>query len=182
MALVKCAECGNDVSTFASSCPHCGMPMAPVGNDPPEPETKRVCCPDGTCTGTIGENGLCRTCGVNPATFKPSTFKPAVPSNPAPEQGKKKQKIPYKLLIFIFAFVVIVTANYYFGKNDLRTADTKKTELSTPKQVQSEPVSNSNAGQKWIIIGRRDDNSTYQYDKNSIKNSNPRLFCNSLIL
>ena len=26
MALVKCAECGNDVSTSAASCPKCGAP------------------------------------------------------------------------------------------------------------------------------------------------------------
>ena len=28
MALIKCPECNNDVSTEAISCPHCGYPIA----------------------------------------------------------------------------------------------------------------------------------------------------------
>lgn len=27
MALIKCPECGNDVSDTAQSCPHCGAPI-----------------------------------------------------------------------------------------------------------------------------------------------------------
>lgn len=27
MALIKCPECGNNVSTAAATCPHCGYPM-----------------------------------------------------------------------------------------------------------------------------------------------------------
>lgn len=30
MALVKCAECGNEVSTSAASCPKCGAPSPTV--------------------------------------------------------------------------------------------------------------------------------------------------------
>lgn len=30
MALIKCGECGNDVSSNASSCPKCGNPIAPA--------------------------------------------------------------------------------------------------------------------------------------------------------
>ena len=30
MALIKCPECGKDVSTSASSCPHCGYPLRPT--------------------------------------------------------------------------------------------------------------------------------------------------------
>ena len=32
MALIKCPECGKDVSTSASACPHCGYPIN--GNKP----------------------------------------------------------------------------------------------------------------------------------------------------
>ncbi len=28
MALIKCPDCGSDVSTAAANCPHCGRPMA----------------------------------------------------------------------------------------------------------------------------------------------------------
>lgn len=27
MALIKCPECGNDVSTSTDTCPHCGFPF-----------------------------------------------------------------------------------------------------------------------------------------------------------
>ena len=30
MALIKCPECGKEISDKAASCPHCGNPMAPV--------------------------------------------------------------------------------------------------------------------------------------------------------
>lgn len=138
MALVKCAECGNDVSTFASSCPHCGMPMAPVGNDQEDLAVKkRICCPDGTCSGIIGENGMCRKCGANPKTFQAE-----VPSSRLPTGDKGAKKTPHPLFLFIFAFVVVVTANYYFGKNDLRTADTKKTVSPAISNIpESKPIS-----------------------------------------
>jgi DNA-directed RNA polymerase subunit RPC12/RpoP len=30
MALIKCSECGKDVSDKAASCPHCGAPLLPA--------------------------------------------------------------------------------------------------------------------------------------------------------
>lgn len=27
MALIKCSECGKEISNKASVCPHCGMPL-----------------------------------------------------------------------------------------------------------------------------------------------------------
>ena len=29
MAMVKCRECGNDISSLSKSCPHCGAPTHP---------------------------------------------------------------------------------------------------------------------------------------------------------
>jgi hypothetical protein len=37
MALVKCRECGKDVSTEAAACPHCGVPSVESTNDAPPP-------------------------------------------------------------------------------------------------------------------------------------------------
>jgi predicted RNA-binding Zn-ribbon protein involved in translation (DUF1610 family) len=28
MALIKCSECGRDISSAAEACPHCGKPLA----------------------------------------------------------------------------------------------------------------------------------------------------------
>lgn len=35
MALSNCQECGNEVSTFAASCPRCGAPVAAQGAGTP---------------------------------------------------------------------------------------------------------------------------------------------------
>jgi len=37
MALVKCPDCGHDVSTAASACPNCGRPMAAMSAPAPAP-------------------------------------------------------------------------------------------------------------------------------------------------
>ncbi len=34
MALIKCPECGQNVSTSAYSCPHCGYPLRPAEQKP----------------------------------------------------------------------------------------------------------------------------------------------------
>src|SRR5712692_3553709 len=36
MALVKCPDCGHDVSTAASACPNCGRPMAAMAAPTPQ--------------------------------------------------------------------------------------------------------------------------------------------------
>ncbi len=33
MALIKCPECGREISDKATACPHCGMPMTPAQTD-----------------------------------------------------------------------------------------------------------------------------------------------------
>src|SRR3954466_8808414 len=35
MALIKCSDCGNDVSTEAAACPHCGRPVKTSGEIDP---------------------------------------------------------------------------------------------------------------------------------------------------
>ena len=44
MALIKCPECGKDVSTAAESCPHCGYPLkkGTVPQQPVQYETTTV--------------------------------------------------------------------------------------------------------------------------------------------
>lgn len=46
MALIKCSECGRDVSDKATSCPHCGMPISSVKHaSTPTPPADAVKCP-----------------------------------------------------------------------------------------------------------------------------------------
>jgi hypothetical protein len=37
MALLKCSECGNDISDKAPACPKCGAPQAGIGTSPVAP-------------------------------------------------------------------------------------------------------------------------------------------------
>ncbi|MGS1028816.1 OB-fold protein [Burkholderia glumae] len=41
MALVKCSECGSDVSDKAAACPKCGNPMSPVAYRESQPQRKK---------------------------------------------------------------------------------------------------------------------------------------------
>lgn len=51
MSLIKCPECGKEISSYATSCPHCGRPMrytsiSQKGNLSPEPIQKdNIICP-----------------------------------------------------------------------------------------------------------------------------------------
>lgn len=54
MALVKCSECGKDVSDKAQTCPHCGNPMSPVPPAPPMPPMPPT--PGGAVTGTAPQS------------------------------------------------------------------------------------------------------------------------------
>ena len=49
MALVKCPECGKDVSDKAEACVHCGYPMMQTSTSS-TPSLKKVCIP--CCNGT----------------------------------------------------------------------------------------------------------------------------------
>jgi len=40
MALVKCPECGREVSSAAASCPGCGHPIRPAVSAPSTPQRK----------------------------------------------------------------------------------------------------------------------------------------------
>lgn len=51
MALIKCSECGRDVSDKASACPHCGNPLTP-----------KIFCED--CGNEVSPNDkVCPKCG-----------------------------------------------------------------------------------------------------------------------
>ncbi len=45
MALIKCPECGNEVSTVAASCPKCGAPIASQGIQTPLATVQRTSKP-----------------------------------------------------------------------------------------------------------------------------------------
>ena len=57
MALIKCPECGNNVSEYAAHCPHCGFNIAE--------ELKEYVCPD--CGQIVkGKKNPCPNCDCPP--------------------------------------------------------------------------------------------------------------------
>lgn len=67
LMLIRCPDCGKDVSSVAEACPNCGRPVATEQKNPNIMQEvahgKRIACPDVNCTGIIGESGRCGTCG-----------------------------------------------------------------------------------------------------------------------
>lgn len=46
MALIKCTECGKEISDKAFACPHCGNPMNPQPQQAQQPQQEEyLCCP-----------------------------------------------------------------------------------------------------------------------------------------
>lgn len=43
MALIKCPECGRQISTLAKACPSCGFPLEGLVDAPPAPSKKILC-------------------------------------------------------------------------------------------------------------------------------------------
>ena len=42
MALIKCPECGNEVSDRAASCPRCGCPISSTSSSSPQSNVKKI--------------------------------------------------------------------------------------------------------------------------------------------
>lgn len=100
MALIKCPECGKEISNKATNCPHCGMPISSVKHtSTPTPPADAVKCPNcgstnvhiatqgfstgkavagyltigaiGALAGNIGRNNVKVTCLKCGKTFNP---------------------------------------------------------------------------------------------------------------
>lgn len=80
MALVKCHECGKDVSTQAAACPNCGAPPRPL----PQAATKRENKAKNVVSGIIGIvviAGFVSMCSTDkkPTPSEPVASAPAKP-------------------------------------------------------------------------------------------------------
>ena len=54
MALIKCPECNNPVSTNAATCPHCGNPLNHSTPTPKQVASVKISCP--VCPGQVFNN------------------------------------------------------------------------------------------------------------------------------
>lgn len=97
MALIKCIECGNDVSDKATCCPKCGKEVNPVSHD--KKEKKSNICKE--CGQEMDlATGICLNCGFDPARVK---------------QKKVKKKIG--LIVSSITAVVVLAFGIMFAQN-----------------------------------------------------------------
>jgi hypothetical protein len=93
MALIKCPDCGNDVSTAALACPHCGRPVSLESSARPR-----------TPPPIPGEKPGSTPPPVPTFVATPSPPSPAIPPPPPPaEHGSR----PSTRLAIFWLFVVI---------------------------------------------------------------------------
>lgn len=99
MALIKCVECGNDVSDQATHCPKCGKEVNPVCHD--KNEKKSNICKE--CGQEIdAATGICLNCGFDLARV---------------EQKKRKTKKKIGLIVSLIIVVVILALGIMFAQN-----------------------------------------------------------------
>lgn len=84
MALIKCPECGKEVSDKAAVCPNCGVEIAPD-------EVKAVICPE--CGSEIDPaQNICKNCGYDPVRIA---------------KGKSRKK--KKIITIVLCAAVLIT-------------------------------------------------------------------------
>lgn len=98
MALIKCSECGKDISDTAKSCIHCGCPV----------EKKVVCSECGQ--ETLETNSVCPNCGNKLGTNFSISVK-------GPKVNVKNKKVLFIAIGVVIALVIIIALVISFGSN-----------------------------------------------------------------
>lgn len=127
MAVIKCPECGHQVSEKAPTCPGCGVEIA----------GKVLRCPD---CGEVYfvDQSMCPACYRPTAKTQPTIAKPVAPQKPvqvkeepveansqntknATQEKKGKEKKSYKTVIFSFLAVILLCGVFaYFYKEKVQ--------------------------------------------------------------
>ena len=116
MSMLKCPECGKEVSSKATNCPNCGCPLESAENNVQQPGSN--------LNGAVQNQPerICPTCGKHYiGNFCPNGCNAPVSQQPAKQKGKKKMK-PAAIVAIVIVCVVAFAAimGTLFGEN---TAD-----------------------------------------------------------
>ena len=133
MALIKCPECGKEISDKAIVCPQCGKTVACV--DPAPEEAKPVICEE--CGAEIPEGAAaCPNCG-NPVLSDAETTEetPQKVEVTAVNLPKIKKDTKKRIIITV-AVIVLAIAALFAGKSikDKQTADRLAAEAAQRSQ------------------------------------------------
>lgn len=145
MTLIKCSECGKEVSDKATTCPGCGNPLT-AANGTSDSSVIYAC---EECKSQFNEPfTVCPKCGC-PARSEDSISAPVVASQPAADNKSKMIKIGACVAA---AVVVVCLAFSMFGGNSNTPSNSAGTPVSSGK-LSSEP-----------IVGKWQGVSVFDYD------------------
>lgn len=92
MALIKCPECGNEVSDKAAVCPNCGVAISTIDTNTVAQNVNPEICPE--CGNEIDPNTrICGNCGYNPINIL---------------NKKKQNKKKLFVIIGIIAVIIVI--------------------------------------------------------------------------
>lgn len=134
MALLKCEDCGHDVSSRAEACPHCGCPVPK--DDAPHPPPPAPPTP------------------VLPAAWTEREVAPTPPPID-PASGAKSSSIAFKVSALLLAgLVLLIVLRAYLGTSSSSTRS--DTPAPAPQALKTAPVSNPPTEQQkqrwWEIV------------------------------
>lgn len=108
MAIIKCPECGHDVSDKAKTCPHCGVDIA--GNV--------IHCP--RCNKLfLAEQGSCPVCGSVVRKTKPAPVEENTNNTKKASANNKRNAggVWVWVSAFLIALVLVCVSLYYYWEN-----------------------------------------------------------------
>lgn len=129
MAIIKCSECGKDVSSEAVSCPHCGCPIKTETN---QTEPAQAAAPQ------LQQKTVCPTCG----TKYVGNFCPNGCNSPMHQQKAKQKKKMGKGPIIAIVVVCVLAFCAIMG-NLLGEEPSKETSGTNVTSITSSEESNS---------------------------------------
>lgn len=128
MAMIKCPECGKEVSDKASACPNCGCPIAPAQQVQTEPQKIRYKMCKQCGTNMPETDNVCQKCGCIQSQYNPFQATTTARENQEAEAKQPKQKKQESALssvacvltaISVFAFNFLAIFGLILGLIDL---------------------------------------------------------------
>lgn len=153
MAIIKCPECGHQISDKASICPVCGVKI----------ENNIIKCPH--CGNVyLKDQPTCPVCHQSPLASTVATQQPAIPVQPqiqpsqsaAAEQQAPRKSNKNKIIAIIIAVAIIIAGGYWYAcsmnslHGDEETAYVNAMNSSDPAVLQDYLESFKDAPQEHI--------------------------------
>ena len=153
MAIIKCPECGHQISDKASICPVCGVKI----------ENNIIKCPH--CGNVyLKDQPTCPVCHQSPLASTVATQQPAIPVQPqiqpsqsaAVEQQAPRKSNKNKIIAIIIAVAIIIAGGYWYASSmnslhgDEETAYVNAMNSSDPAVLQDYLDSFKDAPQEHI--------------------------------